>query len=215
MPEKCVSEAVILRKRNYRNTSAILTMYTRDMGKQVFMARGIRRYSHRASAVDQGYFGFVEYIPRPDAEVQLLTNFELYSEFYTTRNSLEQIYLQAQILHLVEMVTMIDSCDKALFDLLYETLLAVAAGAQREILPWFLVSMLDKMGIHTIFPARNWMNSTLNYMIENSISRVNTLKLSEEQISAILVHVRRLLLEGLHVDVDFKRARPLEYLNAS
>ncbi|GEM_PF-4602422 len=215
MSNKHSSEAIVLRKCNYQNSSSIITMYTKNFGKQVLMAKGVRRYSHSVSRIDYGYLGFVEYIAKDHTEVQLLTNFELYEEFYTIRQSLRQIYLMANILNVVNQVTVLNNADDNFFNLLSETLKCVSKYEKNEILPWFLVSMLNKIGIYSMISSRNWMQSTLNYMINNSILRVNTLKLTVEQISAILAYVRDLLLDSLHIDIDFSREYPLEYLYAS
>lgn len=218
MATKQSSEAIVLHKRDYRNTSAIITMYTKEWGKQVFMARGTRRYSHRVSRVDYGYLGFVEYIPHRDNEVQLMTHFEVYDEFYPIRKSLTQVYLMAEVLRVVDSISLLGNPDETLFELLAQTLEVIAQDATPEILPWFLVSLLDKMGIQASIHSSNWMNQAITYMIGTSISRVATFKLSEEQNKKILSYVRELFKEGLHVDIDFKKIsyrRPLEYLHAS
>jgi recombinational DNA repair protein (RecF pathway) len=65
----------------------------------------------------------------------------------------------AEVLRTVECVTMVDSPEPELFELLNQTINCIANRARPEILPWFLVSMLDKMGIQPRISSRNWMNS--------------------------------------------------------
>lgn len=112
------TEALVLRRTDFSETSQILDLFTRDRGRVAVMARGTRKYGKRAEhLVDLLYHGRAIILQKPSREVQVLTDFEVLHDFPGLRRHLDRYHTGLHVLHLLRRVTQRESPEPRLFGL--------------------------------------------------------------------------------------------------
>lgn len=148
------SEAVVLRGRKFRDTSRIVTLYTRRFGKLSVVAKGARELKSRFGAslepmsVVQAVFYHKE-----QQELHLLSQCDLIRRF--RGSSLDQLAAGMAVVELVDAVAHGEERQEPLFTLLVETLEAADRATKRapNAFYMFAVKLADLLGFRPDFHA--------------------------------------------------------------
>jgi DNA repair protein RecO (recombination protein O) len=120
------TEAVVLRAMDFRESSRILTVYTRHFGKQSLLAKGVRGAKSRLAGVTAplNYVTLV-YYRKEQRDLQLLSQCDLVRPWRRITDSLEAMGAAMGICELLNLVVQGEEEHPALFELLVGCLDAV------------------------------------------------------------------------------------------
>ncbi len=143
------TDAVILKSMDFRESSRILTVYTRDFGKQSLLAKGVRgpRSSLAGVTAPLKYVTLVFYRSE-QRDLQLLSQCDLVRPWRALTESLEAMAAGMAICELLMLVVQGEEEHPALFELLVQSLDAVnsAADNRANALYVFEIRLLDLLG---------------------------------------------------------------------
>jgi len=144
------TQAFVLRKYKFRETSLLVHLYTKDFGKVKAICKGVRQLkSRKLSHFEPPILLEVQIYDKPNRELQLLSDSYLLSFFSHIKGSLD-LYLRSQyILELVENFTQGHLKNETLFCLIH----AYLNGLKDENFESFTVAFsLKFLKILGIFP---------------------------------------------------------------
>ena len=136
---KHTSQAVVLYRSDYSNTSQVVSLLTRDRGRIDGLAKG----AHRSKNPFQGPFDLgilyeVTWIERRAGQLAILTEAEVLEGFRALRRDLGRHVLAAQTVELLQAVSMPAEPTPGLFDLARAAWIAIDREPLDE-LPWRLL----------------------------------------------------------------------------
>jgi DNA repair protein RecO (recombination protein O) len=120
------TEAVVLRTLNFRDSSKIVTFYTREYGKMTALAKGARNPKSKFGSLLQplNYLQIVIY-RRENRQMQYLSGCEFVRFFKTITANFEKLYVGMAILEIVDKTSHDEEENESLFSLITETLSAI------------------------------------------------------------------------------------------
>ena len=117
------TEAIVLKKRDFRETSLIAEFYTRDFGKITGLLKGIRQDPGKfASSVEPFSFNEIVYYEKRNSALHLVTQCDLRQDFYNLKKDLSKLGLCSIITEMVNEIMAPEDKNEAVFDLLTSTL---------------------------------------------------------------------------------------------
>lgn len=112
----CKTKAITLKRRDYSNTSQIVTFYTSDYGKVQTLAKGSKRMGKKAlGSIDLLCYSEVIFIKREGSGLHVLTDWEPVEDFPVFRKDLEKFYAGCYAVELVEELTEEEEKNEPLF----------------------------------------------------------------------------------------------------
>jgi len=112
------TEALVLKRTDFSNTSQILDLFTLDRGRVPVLAKGARHYRKRVHRlIDLLYHGQAIILEKPTREVQILGDFETIDHFPGLRRHLDRFHAGLHVLHLLRRVTQPEAAEPRLFSL--------------------------------------------------------------------------------------------------
>ena len=138
----------ILRREDVRETSIILTAYTRDFGKLQLISKGVRSPEQRfVSAYELFALCDIVFYERKKKSLFLLSQCELVEYFPKIRSSLARLSYAVYFAELVNSVTEVGDKNTALFDLLGESLKFLSGNASpKRAARIFEIKLLSLLG---------------------------------------------------------------------
>ncbi|MEW6357429.1 MAG: DNA repair protein RecO [Planctomycetota bacterium] len=119
----CRSEAIVLRRFDYSETSQIVWAYTRDFGKEKLIAKGAKRLTKSAlGAMDPLTHVDLVFLDRQREGLRTLTEWELLDSFHGLREDLDRLYRASYAVQLVSELTEEGEANPRIFDLLLRIL---------------------------------------------------------------------------------------------
>jgi len=144
------TEAVVLRAMKYRETSKILTLYTRSFGKLSVIAKGARgpKSKFGAALEPMTYVTAVIY-KNENRELHLLSQCDSISSFRRLSESIEWMSAALSVIELVDSVTHAEERNESLFQALVRTLEVMnnATKNAQNALYLFEIRLLDIIGV--------------------------------------------------------------------
>jgi DNA repair protein RecO (recombination protein O) len=147
------TEAIVLKTRPFRNSSLIVTAYTRDFGKIQGLAKGIKLRCDRKDTRHHCYLepltlDKIVYYEKSRSGLHLLTQSDLLNQFEQIRNSLAKLAAASFMLELVDKGTQLEDVNRGIFELLTGSLgrLCKSTGGLKEILLFFQTQFLRLSG---------------------------------------------------------------------
>ncbi|HHT9129350.1 MAG TPA: DNA repair protein RecO [Candidatus Brocadiaceae bacterium] len=144
------TEAIVLRRRDYSNSSQIITFYTRDYGKIHTLAKGFKRHVSRkcsSKAVDLLTHYQILFIKKEHTYLHTLTEAILQNNYPLLRNNLDKYYKASYIAELVNEFTQENDPSEHLFDVFLNTLTGMSTDEDATIrLLVFEIKMLKILG---------------------------------------------------------------------
>jgi DNA repair protein RecO (recombination protein O) len=128
------TEALVLNRIDFSDTSQILDLLTRERGRMSVMAKGARQYHRRAyRLVDVLYHGRAIVLEKPSREVQILADFDTLEHFPGLRRELDRYHAGLHLLHLLRRGTRPEMADRRLFGLALKALRRFAGAAPERL----------------------------------------------------------------------------------
>lgn len=144
------SEAILLRRQDLRETSIILTFYTKEFGKIKGIARGVR--SSRSQCANASYEIFahdeIVFYETKKSEFSTISQCDLIDYFNSIRESLEKLAYAAYITELLDSVTMFVDTNVEVFELLLNSLRLLSGEASaKRVARIFEIKLLHLLGM--------------------------------------------------------------------
>ena len=143
------TEAIVLRNMDYRETSQIVTLFTREMGKVTVMAKGARQAKSQFGSTLQplSHIQAVVY-HKPTRDIQTLGETSHLSLFSGIGAGLEKLTIGMQLIELVYSVVQVEEENELVFRLLLETLnqLNYTDAHIENIWPFFQIQVANMLG---------------------------------------------------------------------
>ena len=143
------TEAIVLRNMDYRETSQIVTLFTREKGKLTVLAKGARLAKSHFGATLQpmAYIQAIIY-HRPTRELQTISETSHVLLFNKIAEGLEKITVGVRLVEIVQALLQVEEKNEAVFELLVDTLkqLDVVEGRIETIWPYFQLKLASELG---------------------------------------------------------------------
>ncbi len=143
------TEAIVLRAMAYRETSQIVTLFTREKGKMAVLAKGARLMKSRfGSSLQPMSYTQVVFYYRPTRGLQTLSESSHVQPFHHISNDLEKISVGLRCVELVYALMQEEEQNPQVFNLLLETLgrLDEADAHAANLLPYFQIRLGTALG---------------------------------------------------------------------
>ncbi len=115
--------AITLRRTDYKDSSQIVTFYTRDFGKIQTLAKGVKRSVKGISGgIDLLTYNHIVFIRKGSSALNILTEWALRDDFHLLRENPKKYYSAFYILELVREFTEENDKNEQLFDIFVNTL---------------------------------------------------------------------------------------------
>jgi DNA repair protein RecO (recombination protein O) len=142
------TKAIVIRAVDFSETSKVVTLYTRDLGKISVLAKGSRRLkSSFEVALDLLSVCDICVIRKPSAELDLLTEAVLDERFAGVRTDLRALYASYFIAEVLDGLTQRGDPHPTLFFACLEALRLLDGGKDRFLaLGWFVMQLQKELG---------------------------------------------------------------------
>ncbi len=143
------TEAIVLRKMAYRETSQIVTLFTREKGKMAVLAKGARLLKSRfGSSLQPMSYTQVVFYHKPTRGLQTLSESAHVQPFHRISRDLEKISIGWRIVELVNALMEEEQQHPQVFNLLVEVLgrLDEADVHAINLLPYFQMRLATVLG---------------------------------------------------------------------
>jgi DNA repair protein RecO (recombination protein O) len=148
------TEAIVLRTRKFRETSRILSLYTREFGKLSAIAKGARGSKNKFGAsLQSGTHVSAVLYKNDQRDLHLLSQCDTLTDFRTLSTDLEKFTTAMSVLEMAEVVSHDEERNVPLFELLLGSLHAIAQ-ADRSALNlqyYFEIQLADILGFRPNF----------------------------------------------------------------
>ena len=144
------SEGIVLRRQDLRETSVILTFYTRDFGKIKGIIRGVRGPRAQGTGASLEIFALDEIVfyERKSSDIYTVSQCDLLEFFAPIRASLEKLSYATYIIELLDSVTTLADKNSEVFDLLLNSLkLLSGESSPRRVARIFEIKLLYLLGL--------------------------------------------------------------------
>jgi DNA repair protein RecO (recombination protein O) len=144
------SEAIVIRRQDLRETSLILTFYTKDFGKIKGIVRGVRGPHAQYGGGSLEIFAHDEIVfyERKKADVFTISQCDLLEFFNPVRQSLERLAYATYMIELLDSVTTLSDKNTEVFDLLLNSLKLLSGEASaRRVARIFEIKLLGLLGL--------------------------------------------------------------------
>ncbi len=130
------TEGIVLKEMRFRETSKILTIYSRKYGKIHVMARGAYRPKSQLIANTQ-HFSYNDYYLYKGKNFYYINQAEIIDSFYSIRENINRVMYGSYLLELMEVSTLEEETHEKLFLLLKKGLI-VLSQLDRDFLKFIL-----------------------------------------------------------------------------
>ena len=137
------TEAIVLRTVNYRDTSKVVTFYTKRHGKMSAIAKGVRNPKNKFGSLLQplNYLQIVFY-RRENRDLQYVSSSEFVRYFKTLTSDMTKFAIAMSLLEIINRVMHDEEENEQIFGLLVDSLIALDA---KETLP---LNVFAYFGLH-------------------------------------------------------------------
>ena len=144
------SEGILLRRQDLRETSIILTFYTRGFGKIKGIVRGVRgpRGQYGGGALEIFSLDEIVFYERKRSDIYTISQYDLINFFNPIRESLEKLSYAMYLAELIDSVTSLADPNDDAFELLLNSLKLLEADASpRRVARIFEIKLLYLFGL--------------------------------------------------------------------
>lgn len=140
--------AITLRRTDYKDSSQIITFYTRDYGKIQTLAKGVKRsVKGICGGIDLLTYNHIVFIRKSSPKLNILTEWFLRDNFHLLREKQRKYFSALYILELIREFTEDNDRNELLFDLFVNTLREIANKVEPTVnIIAFEVQMLALLG---------------------------------------------------------------------
>ncbi len=144
------TSAILLRKRDYSETSLVTIFFTKDFGKLHFLIKGAKKKSRSYGAsFEHGTCYELLFLHRPDFKgLSLLREAHLQQNFNSSHQTLDQLYRIAYILELLDQFSELEDPHPDLFDATLEILQSISKNQNLDLnVRFFEWTLLKTFGL--------------------------------------------------------------------
>jgi DNA repair protein RecO (recombination protein O) len=144
------SEAITLRTQALRETSLILTFYTKDFGKIKGIVRGVRgpHAQYGGGSLEVFAHDEIVFYERKKSDIFTISQCDLIDFFNPIRQSLERLAYAAYMAELLDSVTTLGDKNPEVFDLILNSLNLLSGEASaRRVARIFEIKLLGLLGL--------------------------------------------------------------------
>ncbi len=144
------NEGILLRRQDLRETSILLTFYTRDFGKIKGIVRGVRgsRSIFAGAAYELFVLDEIVFYERKNGEIFTISQCDLVKYFNPIRASLDKLSFASYIIELLDSVTGFSDKNSEVFDLTLKSLdLLSGDTSPRRVARIFEIKLLGLLGL--------------------------------------------------------------------
>ncbi|MFC1577274.1 DNA repair protein RecO [Candidatus Omnitrophota bacterium] len=144
------TEGIVLRRQELRETSLMLTFYTRGFGKITGLLKGVRgpRAPHGSSALELFAHDGIVFYERKQSDIYTVSQCDLLEFFSPLRSDLERLAYAIYLLELLDSVTALGDKNTGIFELLLNSLrLLEGDSSPRRVARVFEIKLLKLLGI--------------------------------------------------------------------
>lgn len=145
------TQAILLRRQDLRETSIILSFYTRDFGKIKGIVRGVRgprAQGHGGGAHEIFALDDIVFYERKGRDIYTVSQCDLREFFSPVRGSLEKLGYATYMIELLDSVTALSDPHPEVFDLVLGSLKLLATEESgRRVARIFEIKLLSLLGI--------------------------------------------------------------------
>lgn len=136
----------VLKKKKYRETSKLITIFSENAGKLNLIAKGVRTPKSKISAVLEP-LNFIEFIyyEKPTRDLQYISSADFIDDYSTIKSDFEKIKIAYAILELTNLFSREGQSNEELFDLVSNILSALNKKLKTnyQLLVEFLVNLCE------------------------------------------------------------------------
>ncbi len=143
------TDAVVVKSMKYRETSKIVTLYTRSFGKVSVVAKGARDMKSKfGGALEPMTHVSVIFYKKPHRELHLLSHADILEEFHRLHEEYECLNVGYAVIDLLNSVMHGEEEHRAIYELLLSTLRTLDAGTKYlvNVLYYFEVRLAALLG---------------------------------------------------------------------
>ena len=142
------TQAIILNNQNFRESSLIATFYTKDFGKIRGLVKGIRRPKLRyGSRLEPFSFNNIVFYEKRKSDFCIIAQCDRLYSFNNFQKDLEKAAYASYLVELIDAVTSLGDANRALFELLFNSLELFSSENDIErIVRIFEIRLLDLSG---------------------------------------------------------------------
>jgi DNA repair protein RecO (recombination protein O) len=149
------TEAIVLNRRDFRETSLIADFYTRDFGKISGLLKGIKTEPEKfASTVELFSLNELIFYRKVRSELHLVSQCDMKESFYAIRQSLEKTGIASFMMELVAAIMPAEDRNEEIFDLVLVSLRELEVTSNPgKIMTIFKIKMLALSGFKPHFDS--------------------------------------------------------------
>ena len=150
------TEGILLRRQSLRETSLILTFYTKDFGKIKGIVRGVRGPRSACGGANMEIFAHddIVFYERKRSDIFTISQCDLAEYFGSVRESLEKLSYATYLVELIDSVTMLGDENKDAFDLLLNSLKLLGGECSaKRVARIFEIRLLHILGLMPTFSS--------------------------------------------------------------
>jgi DNA repair protein RecO (recombination protein O) len=144
------TEAVVLHSINFRDTSKIVTLYSRNYGKIKVIAKGVKNQKTNkfGSSLEAMTHSSVVIYKKEHGDLHLLSKSEIVTPLNRLQSDSERMFTGLALVELVNMVIHGEEENEILFSMIVESLQAIDGAGKNgmNVLFGFMVKMFDQFG---------------------------------------------------------------------
>ncbi|MFH1190362.1 MAG: DNA repair protein RecO [Candidatus Omnitrophota bacterium] len=144
------NNGILLRRQDLRETSILLTFYTKDFGKIKGIVRGVRgpRAVFGGGAYELFALDELVFYERKGPEIFTISQCDLLGYFGPVRSSLEKLSYASYMAELLDSVTGLSDKNSDVFDLMLNSLTLLSGGASpKRVARIFEIKLLNLLGL--------------------------------------------------------------------
>jgi DNA repair protein RecO (recombination protein O) len=142
------TEAIVLSKRDFRETSLVVNFYTRDFGKVSGLLKGIRTEPDKfASTLEPFSYNEIIFYEKRNSSLHLVSACDLRDNFTAVRHSITKVGMASIMMELIEAVMQPEDKNEEIFNLALDCLKELAVSTNPEkIIAIFKIKLLSLSG---------------------------------------------------------------------
>ena len=142
------TEAIVLRTRDFSETSLIVSFYTRELGKINGLAKGIKTRRKKYNGYLQPFtYNDIVFYEKVHGGLCIISQCDLRDFFPVIREDLQKIAYASYFIELVDKATPVQDKNIEIFNLLLNSLGLLAVEDARKICCIFEIKLLDLIGL--------------------------------------------------------------------
>jgi DNA repair protein RecO (recombination protein O) len=159
------TDAVVLSKLNYGDSSSIVSLFTKDYGKLSVMLKGGRNPKSKLSLiVDPINYLEVIFYNTPSRDLQILSSADIKAHFHKIKEDLDKLKYAHSVIELVKNLSVEHEANKKLFSGIIRILELIEEGKENSAVSFgrFFLFFLKELGYEFQFGTNNLENITVD-----------------------------------------------------